>query len=121
MYRCEICDTYLLKRNKTKHEQSLTHKFYYSNLILNRYVIKDAEVAKLKDVFNPYFTAHTRKFIFFTISVLLRLYDERHLISHKIAVSNYVTYSIKCQHYFTADTELGSDFLHRVIAIFFSN
>ena len=63
MYRCELCNTYLLERNKTKHNQSKKHK-YHSNLIINRYVIKNVEVIKFKDVFNPYFTTHARKFNF---------------------------------------------------------
>ena len=58
MYRCDICDTNLLKRNKTKHEQPKKHKNYYSNLILNRYVIKNVKVDELKDIFNPYFIEH---------------------------------------------------------------
>ena len=47
MYRCELCNTILLKRNKTKHNQTRKHK-YYSKLILNRYVIKNVQVIKLK-------------------------------------------------------------------------
>ena len=65
-----MCNTNLLERNKIKHNQSKKHK-YYSNLILNRYVTKNVEVIKLKDIFNPYFTAHTRKFNLFTVSILL--------------------------------------------------
>ena len=118
MHRCELCNTYLLERNKTKHNQTKKHK-YYSNLKLNRYVIKNVEVKKFKDVINPYFTAHTRKFNFFTVSILLRLYDEGHLLSHKISVSNYVTYSIQSEHYITYTTELANDFLYRVLSIFF--
>ena len=60
MFRCELCITILLKRNKTKHNQTKKHK-YYSNLILNRYVIKNVEVIKFKDVIKPYFIKHTKK------------------------------------------------------------
>ena len=45
MYRCEKCNTYLLERNKTKHNQTKKPK-YYSNLILNQYVMKNVEVNK---------------------------------------------------------------------------
>ena len=45
MYRCELCNTNLLNRNKTKHNQTKQHK-YYSNLLLNRYAIKNVEVIK---------------------------------------------------------------------------
>ena len=63
MYRCELCNVVLRKRNKTKHNQSKIHK-YYSNLTLNRYVIKDVEVAKFKDLFDPYSIHHSRKINF---------------------------------------------------------
>ena len=75
MYRCELCNTILLKKNETKHKQTKKHS-YYSNLLFNRYVIKNFEVIKFKDIFNPYFTAHTKKFNLFTIYVLLRFDDD---------------------------------------------
>ena len=50
MYKCELCNTIMLDRNKTKHNQTKKHK-YYSNLILNRYAIKNVEVNNFKDVF----------------------------------------------------------------------
>ena len=70
MYRCELCKTIVQRRNKTKLNQTKKHKFY-SNLILNRYVIKNVEVINFKDLFHPYFTAHTSKLKFFTVSILL--------------------------------------------------
>ena len=82
MYRCELCNTYLLDRNETKHNQTKKHK-YCSNLILNRYVIKNAELNIFKDIFNPYLTANRRKFNFFTVSIFLGSYDEGQLLSLK--------------------------------------
>ena len=61
MYRCELCNTIVQERYRTKHNQSKKQK-YYSNLILNRYVIKDVEVAKFKDVFDPYFINQENSF-----------------------------------------------------------
>ena len=58
MYRCELCNVFLQKRNKTKHTQTKKHK-HYSNLILNRYVIKNVELANFIYVFNPSFTHHS--------------------------------------------------------------
>ena len=72
-------------------------------------------------MFNPYFTAHTRKFNFFTVSILLRLYDGEHPLNHKTIVSNYVTYNIQSKHYTTYTTGLADGFLHRVISIYFSH
>ena len=49
----------MLERNKTKYNLTKKHK-YYSNLIINRYVIKNVEVIKFKDIFIPYFIEHTK-------------------------------------------------------------
>ena len=75
MYRCELCNLVLSKRNKTKHNHTKKHK-YYSNLILNRYVTKNVEVNKFKDIFNPYFVALSEKFNFFEVLVSLRFINE---------------------------------------------
>ena len=94
MYICEICDTHLLKRNKTKHEPSNKHK-YFSNLILNRYFIKNVEVNKLTDVFYPYFIAHTRKFNSFTVHISFRDYEGDPL-SHKtdVSITSLITFKV---------------------------
>ena len=116
MYRCELCNTNVQKRNKTKHNQTKIHK-YYSNLILNRFVIMNVEVSKFKDIFNNYFIPHTRKFNFFTVQTTLRPFEGSDILSHKIKVTNYVTYNIQSEHYTTYTTELANDFLNRVISI----
>ena len=60
MLRGKLCNVTLSKRNTTKHNQSKKHE-NYSNLILNRYVIKNVEVNKFKDILISFFTAHTKK------------------------------------------------------------
>ena len=117
MYRCELCYTNVQKRNKTKHSQTKKHK-YYSNLILKRYVIKNVEVIRIKDVFNPYYTAHTRKFVYFSLQVILNFDNDR--IRHKITVSNNVTYNIESENYSTYTTDRAPNFLHRVVGIYLS-
>ena len=94
------------------------HK-YYSNLILNRFVIMNVEVSKYKDVFNTYFMPPTRKFNFFTIQITLTAFEDTDILSQKIKVTNYVTYNIKSEHYSTFTTEIASDFLHRVVSIYY--
>ena len=37
------------KRNKNKHEQSKEHK-YFSNLIVNKYIVIKEEIDKFKDI-----------------------------------------------------------------------
>ena len=63
MYRCELCNTIVQKRNKTKHDQLKKHN-YYSNLIINRYVLKNVKVDEFEDKFNPYFIEHSKNSIF---------------------------------------------------------
>ena len=128
MYRCDICDTSLLKRNKTEREQSKKHKSYYSNLILNRYVIKNLEVAKFEDVFDPYFTHQSRNFSFFTICIILRHHsdlfkfdDGDHPLDHKISIPNNITYRIESEYYSACTTESACDFLHKVKSIYSSS
>ena len=118
MCRCDLCNTYLLDGNKTKHNQAKKHK-YCSNFILNQYVIKNVELSKFKDVFNPYLTAQARKFNFFSVSFLLRSYDEGHLLSHK-KLCQITSHTVSTAN-ITHTTELANDFLHRVISIYFSD
>ena len=108
------------KGNKTKHNQTNKHK-YYSNILLNRYVIKNNEVGKIRDVFNPYFIKHTRKINSFTIHITLRLSEGESTLQHKIDVTNYVTYQIQSEHFYIHTTEPATDFLHRVVGIKFSH
>ena len=88
MYRCDLCNTTMLQRNKNKHNQSKTHK-YYSNKILNQYVINNVEVNKYNDVFNPYFSTHSRKFNSFEIFIS-SIFEYGYIdpCNHKIRVSN---------------------------------
>ena len=41
-------------KNKTKEKQCLTRKHkYFSNLILNKYIVKNSEIYKFKDIIQP--------------------------------------------------------------------
>ena len=120
MYRCELCSIFMLERNRTKHNRTKKHK-YYSNLILNRYVIKNVEVINFNDVFNPYFFEQTKKINFYRVRITLGLYEGESHLNHKINVSNYVIHDIQSENYTTYTTELAKDFLHRVISIYFSH
>ena len=119
MYRCDLFITIVQRKNKTKHNQSKKHK-YYSNLILNRYVIKNVEVIKIKDVFNPYIIEHTIKITFFTVHITLRPFESEDILNHKINVAKYVTFNFQSEHYTTYITDLANNFLHRVTSSYFS-
>ena len=120
MYRCIWCNVTFLKRYKTKHGQSKEHK-YYSNLIFNRYVIKNVEVIKFIDVFSPYFIERTRKFNFFTVHIILKPHEDVPSLNREISVSNNVTYNIQSENNTTYTTEPAPDFLHTAIGIYLSH
>ena len=120
-YRCNLCNVTLLKRYKSKHNQSKKHKCY-SILILNRYVIKKVKVREFKDIFNPYFINLQKELFFFSVSVLLKFDDDDiDCFKHKKSVSNNVTYSIESENYTTHTTEPAPDFLHRVTGFYLSH
>ena len=120
MYRSELCNVILQKTMKTKHDQSKEHK-YCSNLILTRYVMKDVEVPKFRDEFDPYFIEHAKKFNFFTVRTILRHYDDEYNINHEINVSNYVTFGIRSKNFSMLFRQPASDLLHTVISIRYSH
>ena len=41
MYECDICLAKIKKRNKNKHEKSMKRRYFLSNIIVNKYVIKN--------------------------------------------------------------------------------
>ena len=60
MEECNICPTKIKKkRNKNKHEQSKKHK-YFSNLIMNKYILKNDEIDKFKDILQSYYDSHKK-------------------------------------------------------------
>ena len=127
MYSCELCIIFILPRNKTKHRKTKKHK-YYSNLILNRYVIKDVEVANYKDVFHPYFTHHSKKFKILTVCIILRHHsdlsgfdDGDHPLDHKISILNNITNRIESEQYSACTTESACDILQKVTPIYSSS
>ena len=121
MYRCELCRTIVQKRNKTKRNQSKKHKCY-SNLILNRYVIKNVKVKEFKDIFNTYFIEHTKKFVYFSVQVIIKFNkDDIGCLRHKIGVSNNVIYNIESENYSAYTTVPAPDFLQGVTEIYLSH
>ena len=53
--------------------------------------------------------------------VILRYHGWESPLNHKKRVSNIFTYNIQSEQYSTYTTEPASDFLHRVISIYFSH
>ena len=98
------------KRNKTKQNLSKKHK-YYADLILNHYVIKNVEAVKYKEIFDPYFTHHSRKFDFFTVNIFSRFSADHEPCNEKISIPSIIYYRIESNYYSTCIRESASDFL----------
>ena len=57
----------------------------------------------------------------FTVCIFLRLDNDKDPRNHNISVSNNVTYHILSENYSTFTADLASDFLDRVIAVYYSH
>ena len=87
MEECNICLTKTKKQNKNKHEQSKKHK-YFSNLIINKYIVRNDEIDKFKDIIQSYFNKHKRKIDIFTICAMWR---KNEMGVNKLSVSSTIT------------------------------
>ena len=68
----EECDTCLSKiKNKNKKKHCLTKKYkHFSNLIINKYIARNPEIDKFKDILQSYYDNHTKKIHHFTVCVM---------------------------------------------------
>ena len=41
MYECSICLAKIQNRNKNKHEKLMKHRYFLSNMIVNKYFVKN--------------------------------------------------------------------------------
>ena len=67
MYECSICLAKIKKRNKNKHQQSKKHRYFFSNMIVNKNIVKNNDINKCKDIFQSYCDEHKKKFNEFTV------------------------------------------------------
>ena len=72
MEEYDICLTKIKKRNKNKHEKSTKHKYYHSNPIIKKYIVRNYENEKFKKTFQPYYDEHQKKFRDFTVWVICK-------------------------------------------------
>ena len=52
MYECSICSVKIKKRNKNKHEKTMKRRYFLSNMIVNKYIVKIMILINLKIFFN---------------------------------------------------------------------
>ena len=98
MYECDICLAKNNKRNKNKHEQFKEHKYYYSNLIINKYIVKNNDINKFKDILQSYCDEHKKKFNEFTVTIIWKKND---MIINKISIPHTIT--LQRTHMFKPD------------------
>ena len=70
MYECSICLAKIKKRNKNKHEKSMKHRYFLSNMIVNKYIVKNNDINKFKDILQSYCNEHKKKFNEFTVTII---------------------------------------------------
>ena len=67
MEECNICLTRIKRRNRKKHEQSKKHKYYFSNLIINKYIVNNDEFDNFKGIFKSHYVNQKKKFNSFDV------------------------------------------------------
>ena len=87
MEECNICLTKMKKQNRNRHNQSKKH-IYFSNLIINKYILKNDEIIKFKDILQSYYDEHKKKFNEFTVYLI---WKKNNMIINKISVPCTVT------------------------------
>ena len=72
MEESNICLTKIKKRNKNKHEQPKKHKYFLSNLIISKYIARNDEIDKYKDILPSYYDKHKKKFDNFIVWIFCK-------------------------------------------------
>ena len=75
MYECSICLAKIKKRNKNKHEKSMKHRYFLSNMIVNKYIVKINDINKFKGILQSYYDEHKNKFNEFTVTIIWKKND----------------------------------------------
>ena len=69
MYECDICLSKIKKQFKNKHEKSIKHQYFFSNMAVNKYIVKRDEIDKFKVILQSYCDDQRDKFNDFTIKI----------------------------------------------------
>ena len=76
MEECDICLTKIKKPKKNKHQQSKKHKYFLSNLIINKYIVRNNEIDKFKDILQSYYDKHKKKFDYVDVLIICKRGNE---------------------------------------------
>ena len=88
MYECDICLAKIKKRNKNKHEKSMKHRYFFSNMIVNKYIVKNSDINKFKGFLQSYCDEPKKKFKEFTVTIIWKKND---MIIKKISIPRTIT------------------------------
>ena len=83
MYECDICLAKIKKRNRKKHGKSIKHRYFLSNNIVNKYVVKNNDFDNFKDILQSYCDYHKKKINKFTIT---NFWKKNDMIINRISV-----------------------------------
>ena len=64
-----ICRTKITNQNRNTHNKSKKHNLLLLNIIINKYIVRNDEITKLKDILESYCEEHEKKFNFFTVII----------------------------------------------------
>ena len=98
MYECSICLAKTKKRKKNKHQQSKKHRYFFANMIVNKYIVKNNDINKFKDILQSYCDEHKNKFNEFTVTIIWKKND---MIINKISIPCTIT--LQKTHMFKPD------------------
>ena len=88
MYECDICLAKIKKQNRNKHEKSMRHRYFLSNLIVNIYIVRYNDINKFKDILQSYCDEHKKKFNEFTVMIIGKKNDMK---MNKISIPRTIT------------------------------
>ena len=89
MYECDICLAKIKKRNKNKHEKSMKQRYFLSNMIVIKYIIKNKDINKFKNILQSYYDEHKKKSNESTLRIIWKKND---MIKNKISVPRTIIF-----------------------------
>ena len=76
MIECDICLTKRKKQNRKKNEQMKKQKYFCSNLIIKKYLVKKGEFDIIKDNFKSHYVSHKKKYNNFGVLIVCKMNGE---------------------------------------------
>ena len=98
MYECDICLAKIKERNKNKHEKSKKHRYFLSNMIVNKYIVKSNDINKFEDILQSYYDEHKNNINEFTVTII---WKKNAMIKNKISIPRTIT--LQRTHMFKQD------------------